>query len=330
MQSRHHPRCGGTDVFEAQGQHGPTLPAAGARAPGKMEGMRHAFVCGYSRSGTTLLATILDSHPAISMGYELVPAGLPALSAAAEQLRRAIAADPADPAAVLRRDPATAELGLFVIHSGWALVDPEELAGLLEAEAAAGRGDTRRTRRAAGLAMAVVERKREKEGAALSGFKVQTSRFGTFRRRFPDAAFLAIVRDPRDVVASQQGRGFQRSVERMATYWRDYYARFGRFARLHPGRTLVVRYEDLVGDPEPQYARIFGILGLPYGDEVRRYWESKASIHHTRHNNAPAVGREPFTTSLGRWRRDLEAADLATVERVCRRAMARYVYPAAS
>jgi hypothetical protein len=294
-----------------------------------MEPMRHAFVCGYSRSGTTLLATILDSHPRISMGYELVPSGLPPLPAAAGHLRRALAEDPADPAAVLRRDPATADLGLFVIHAGWALVQPAELAGLLEAEAEAGRADAAGTRRAARLAMAVVERKRDKEGTDLTGFKVQTSRFGVFHRAFPDSAFIGIVRDPRDVVASQQGRGFKRSVERMATHWRDYYERFSRFARFHPGRTLTVRYEDLVGEPEAQYERIFGLLQLPYGDEVRRYWESKASVHHTRHNNAPAVGREPFTSSLGRWRQDLQPADLATVERACRRAMARFGYPPA-
>ncbi|MBM3695924.1 MAG: sulfotransferase [Actinobacteria bacterium] len=292
-----------------------------------MGAMRHAFVCGYSRSGTTLLATILDSHPGISMGYELVPTRLPDLPTARQHLRRALAEDPADPAAVLRRDPATEELGLFVIHASWALVRPAELAELLEAEIAVGRSDASRTRRAARLAMAVVERKREQEGAGLTGFKVQTSRFGVFRRLFPDSAFLAIVRDPRDVVASQQGRGFARSVERIATHWRDYYQRFSRFALLHPRRSLVVRYEDLVADPEPQYARIFGLLGLAYGDEVRRYWESKASVHRTRHNNAPAVGREPFTSSLGRWRRDLDPADRATVERLCRRTMTRFGYP---
>ncbi|MFH1331515.1 MAG: sulfotransferase [Actinomycetota bacterium] len=291
--------------------------------------MRHAFVCGYSRSGTTLLATILDSHPRISMGYELVPTGLPPLPAALEHLRRAMAEDGADPAAVLRRDPATADLGLFVIHAGWALVGPEELAGLLETEVAAGRAAAVGARRTARLAMAVVERKREKEGTDLTGFKVQTSRFGVFRRLFPDSAFLAIVRDPRDVVASQMGRGFQRSVERMATHWRDYYSRFYRFARCRPSRSLVIRYEDLVCDPEPQYTRIFGLLGLDHGDDVRHYWESKASVHHTRHNNAPAVGRAPFTSSLGRWKQDLQPAEVATVERVCGRLMRRAGYPPA-
>jgi hypothetical protein len=288
--------------------------------------MRHAFVCGYSRSGTTLLATILDSHPGISMGYELLPAGLPPLPKAIGHLRRAMdaAGEPAD--AVLRSDPATRGLGLFVLHASWALVDPPELLDLLESRVAEGAARVRALRDQARLAMAVVERKRQKEGTALTGYKVQTSRFGTFRRLYPDSGFVAIVRDPRDVVASQMGRGFERSLEKMAADWRDYYRRFRLLAVLHPGRALLVRYEDLVTEPEAQYARIFGLLGLPYGDEVRRYWQSKASIHRTRHNNAPAVGREPFTRSLGRWRQDLDPAQVARVERICRRQMRRLGY----
>ena len=296
-----------------------------------MGAMRHAFVCGYSRSGTTLLATILDSHPQISMGYELVPSGLPAAAPRRRRcVREALAEDPADPAAALaaeNRPPPTSGSSSSTPSGPWSARRNWPRCWKPKPPPAA--ADASGTRRAARLAMAVVERKREKEGAGLTGFKVQTSRFGIFRRAFPDSAFLGIVRDPRDVVASQQGRGFQRSVERIATHWRDYYDRFSRFSRLHPGRTLVVRYEDLVADPEPQFARIFGLLGLPYGDEVRRYWESKASIHGTRQNNAPAVGRRPFTSSVSRWREDLAPADLATVERVCRRAMARFGYPPA-
>jgi hypothetical protein len=291
--------------------------------------MRHAFVCGYSRSGTTLLGTILDSHPSISMGYELMPVGLPPLPEAIDHLRRAIATEGAPPAATLRADPITAGRGPFALHAGWALVGPRQLLRLLEQQVAAGTTDARTLQGQARLAMAVVERKREKEGTAVTGYKVQTSRFGVFRRLFPDSGFVAIVRDPRDVIASQMGRGFERSLEKMATHWRDYYRRFQLLSRLHPRHTVVVRYEDLVTDPEPEYARIFGMLGLEYGDEVRRYWESKASIHRTRHNNAPAVGKDLFTSSLGRWRKDLDAAQVATIERVCGRLMKRLGYPPA-
>ena len=38
--------------------------------------LSHVFTFGISRSGTTLLTTILDSHPDVSMGYELLPIGI--------------------------------------------------------------------------------------------------------------------------------------------------------------------------------------------------------------------------------------------------------------
>ncbi len=50
----------------------------------------HIFACGMSRSGTTLLTTILDSHPDISMGYELLPVDLPAVADTIKLLDSAI------------------------------------------------------------------------------------------------------------------------------------------------------------------------------------------------------------------------------------------------
>ena len=49
----------------------------------------HVFTCGMSRSGTTLLTTILDSHPDISMGYELLPHELPPTAQLIELIRSA-------------------------------------------------------------------------------------------------------------------------------------------------------------------------------------------------------------------------------------------------
>ena len=54
--------------------------------------MQHVFACGYSRSGTTLLTTILDSHPDIAMGYELMPLGLPPLAEAIRTIELAAGA----------------------------------------------------------------------------------------------------------------------------------------------------------------------------------------------------------------------------------------------
>lgn len=51
--------------------------------------MRHVIACGYSRSGTTLLTTILDAHPSVAMGYEILPNPLPPLVESVALLDRA-------------------------------------------------------------------------------------------------------------------------------------------------------------------------------------------------------------------------------------------------
>ncbi len=288
--------------------------------------MKHVFVCGYSRSGTTLLTTILDSHPRISMGYELMQP-LPDLPGAFDALRNAVQLREMErPERALRRRQATYDVGTYLIHARWARLNGHDLLRILRRFIDEGTTEVRTLRDQARLAMAVVERKREKEGTDLSGYKVLTSRFGVFRRDFPGSAFVLIVRDPRDIVTSQLARGFERSVLQIAEHWRDYLNRFSRFALLHPRRTVAVRYEDLVDDPEPQYERIFGMLRLDFGDEVRQYWDSKASILRTRHNNARLVSQQLFSTSIGRWRDELALEHVAAVERICGRPMTRFGY----
>ncbi len=306
--------------------HHATLPRGFAGAPAIISGMKHVFVCGYSRSGTTLLTTILDAHPQISMGYELMQP-LSDLPGALEALQKAVQQREKErPERALRRHKATYDVGTYLIHSRWARLNGHDLLRILRRFIAEGTTEVRTMRDQARLAMAVVECKREKESAALSGCKVLTSRFGVFRRNFPGSAFVLIARDPRDIVTSQLARGFERSVPQIAEHWRDYVNRFWRFSLLHPRRTAAVRYEDLVNDPEPQYERIFGMLDLDYGDEVRRYWDSKASILHTRHNNARLVGTELSSQSIGRWQEELAAEHVAAVEQICSRPMRRFGY----
>lgn len=281
--------------------------------------MRHVFACGYSRSGTTLLATILDSHPGIAMGYELMPRDLPPLAEAALLVEHA--AGRGDPAAVLRTDPATKGLGLFLVHCAMARVGPAEAAEVLRGLDAGGLHRVRGLRDRVRVAAAIVERKRAREGATLSGFKVNVTRVGAVDRAAPDSAFVFIVRDPRDVLSSQLERGFDRSARTVARDWSRYVARFRRFAARNPDRTALVRYEQLVTDRDAALATIFGAVGLDYGDQVVRFYESDASIHGTRHNNAPNVARDLFTTSIGRWRNDLTPRQTVTMERRCSRQM---------
>lgn len=135
----------------------------------------------------------------------------------------------------------------------------------------------------------------------------------------PDAAFVQLVRDPRDMVASTyafqdkqpaawQNATFEQRVEHMGTFLRE-------SARLLEGRqTFVVRYEDLVDDVATHAERMFAFLGLQTTDEVRTYLHGQAEQMFRSHGTS----RSP-KESIGRWRRDLderqrEAANAALVE----------------
>lgn len=151
---------------------------------------------------------------------------------------------------------------------------------------------------------------------------------------FPEGAFLHLQRDGRDVVSSLMASGWLRPARtggtdrddagqpygdharfwveperhdafaaaseatRCAWAWRRYDQTAARLLAGLEGRSLTVRYEQLVHDPAAEAARVAGFLGIPeQRDELEREF-GKA-----------------FATSVGRYERDLSPSDLDAVER---------------
>ena len=285
--------------------------------------MRHVFSCGYSRSGTTLLSTVLDAHPRIALGYELLPGPLPAVAACLDALDAATTSGDG-PIRALRADGHDA-LAKFVQNARWASVKVGGVVRLLQRHRDEHGEDLSTLEARARLAMAVAERKRHKTGAELSGFKVNTHRVEAFDELFPDSSFVLIVRDPRDVTASQLRRGFDRSPRHIAKGWVRYLDHMATLSTRNDA-TVTVRYEDLVTDRDAALDRIFSVTGLSPTDEVRHFYESDAGILGSRHNNAERVGQDLFTTSVGRWRSELSDRDRSTVERTTKEWRARLGY----
>jgi hypothetical protein len=97
-------------------------------------------------------------------------------------------------------------------------------------------------------------------------------------RLYPDVRFIGLVRHAMDFIASAVeadpwgpiGYGFDEyvaggsgnMVRNLATYWIDHTSAIVAVALRHPGRTFLVRYEDLVDAPEVLASKIFGFLGV--------------------------------------------------------------------
>ena len=156
----------------------------------------------------------------------------------------------------------------------------------------------------------------------------------------PEAKFVVMVRDPRDVLLSQKNRWKRRRLGAKGTpwcnalrtwagyhpitislLWRSGVAAGDRFA--DDPRVCVLRFEDLLADPKTQLRRVCDVIGV---------------THNTSMLNVPRVGSShkkdsPTERGLdpgaaGRWRNGgLTKAELAICQRITGEHMKRHGYP---
>jgi len=178
-------------------------------------GERSVHVCGMSRSGTTLVTTMLDAHPSVSMGYELMPADLPSVSDLLRAVRDARSATDGSARRVGNhlKDAGFPSAGVFVKRAARACVEPDAFVEMLESLRDAGVTalDGMAERRL--ISREVVRRKMRVEGTSIGGHKIGADLAGPMLRDEPDAVIVFVIRDPRDVAASQQSRGFTNDME---------------------------------------------------------------------------------------------------------------------
>lgn len=286
------------------------------------------MVCGMSRSGTTLLATVLDSHPQVSMGYELLSPELPEGTEAATSLRRAAAeADGhSKQAAKLLDGWGQSQLGRLVLRSRRASVEIDELVSIVERVVADGHEDLTAPVAQAALAIGVVGAKRTAEGARYAGFKLNTPGLAPYDEVLDRPRFVLIVRDPRDVLASHLANDFGTSPADVAEAWERYLARFEELAADVGHRARTVRYEDLVCDSEAVVADLAAWLELDDHAPMLDFVDSKASVHRGGHVNADQLAKGFFTTSIDRWAPQLDVPTVGVVQETCAERMPAYGY----
>ncbi len=145
----------------------------------------------------------------------------------------------------------------------------------------------------------------------------------TLRRWYPDARLIHLIRDPRDVAASLKrmpwGSG---SALSDATLWRDCVE--GAEALAGDPRFARVRYETLVEQPQPELERLCAFLGLAFEPGMLQ-GEAKKSDRWWFDRAQGALEK----SRVERWRSELDADEVAIVERVAGHHLAAHGYVAA-
>ena len=86
---------------------------------------------------------------------------------------------------------------------------------------------------------------------------------------WPDARFIVLVRDGRDVALSIVGLPFgPNNVWAAARYWAAGIRRGQETERRHPDQVLTLRYEDLASEPRREVERVCAFLGLAFDEEM--------------------------------------------------------------
>ncbi len=256
------------------------------------------FIVGCGRSGTTLVRALFDSHPQMAVPHE---------SYFVESLARRRARYERPSGFDTRRF--AADLLAHPWFHRWAL-PADEVSSALFRQQPAGYPDAVR------VVYALYAHHHGK-----SRYADKTPNYvlhiPLLAELFPEARFLHLVRDGRDVALSllEQEWGAD-SVAAAALYW-NRRTQAGRRAgqTLGPERYREVRYEDLIEEPEAVLRPLCPFLGLSFEPEMLHYAErAEELIRPAAFPDQHQRLRLPPTKGLRDWRSQMAPKDVATFE----------------
>jgi hypothetical protein len=288
------------------------------RTPKSIEAMRQIsdkppfFIVGCPRSGTTLLQLLVESHPNIAIPPEShIFKRFSDIFHCYGDLSKS---------ANLRRFVHDLFRDYFIRN--WELgVTANEFCSQLQ---------ERSIRGVLSLLMAKYARK---EGACRWGEKTPYHLFYAKQINdiFPQAKFIHLVRDGRDVAASSKRVPVgPPSVYGVAKEWKCYIATFNEFKNdLDPDRWIEVRYEDIVRNTNAELGRIFRFLGetpVQVGADVPTSFSKERYVRaHNVHRRS--LKESISTAKIGVYKKALTSRELEIFEHVAGDALQAYGYP---
>lgn len=263
------------------------------------------FIHGMSRSGTTLLCSILNSHPDFSMGYELYPSLLSkSENSFYDCLEILFYLRNLDHSNIFNQLHA---LGLEKIsrfaacvgHSGLSVSD---LADVLWYSADSKLRIVDESS-AMMLFMKLSSVKCSREGKNMWGAKASGNP-SLYKTCFPNSAFVYIVRDPRSIYFSQKNNGsFNPDLVQLYNNWIKKYERFLRIEA--EGQCIVVKYEDLILNAEKVLRRICDFSRTTFSESMLSHSQSSNTLHINPRGqlSAERVAKPIDQSSLYAWKK---------------------------
>ena len=135
---------------------------------------------------------------------------------------------------------------------------------------------------------------------------------------FPEANYIHLVRDPRDVARSSIEMGWAGNVYYGVDHWIESEKSWLKLSALISSEKIyTLHYENLVTDSESELKTLCNFIGLPYSAGMLDY-------------SAKSTYSAPDKSLIEQWKRKLSSSDIANIEYKAKTMMLRLGYQAAS
>jgi len=134
---------------------------------------------------------------------------------------------------------------------------------------------------------------------------------------FPDSKFIHIVRDYRDNILSFQRVSFDvNGTSALAYRWKKYNEEILEYSEKYPDQFILLRYEDLLVEPEYYLKRICLFLGVDFVPGMLEF-----------HRNAQNVPKPEWQKNISRpldknrlylWKSEMKKSDILKSDYICR------------
>lgn len=143
---------------------------------------------------------------------------------------------------------------------------------------------------------------------------------------FPDAKFLHIVRDGRDVFNSRRRlRHIDNDPIINAIDWTYKQFKIERsFEKIPSGNKLIVRYEDLLDKPKGTITSICSLLGIEFEDNMLNFY--KTSRNHLSPRHSKLIFKALNKDNKYKWKVNLSPKEIKIFDTVARHYLKKYNY----
>ena len=151
-------------------------------------------------------------------------------------------------------------------------------------------------------------------------------RIDILARMFPQGSFIHIVRDGRDVFDSWRKMDASKDCAPAAALdWRLKLSLVERaFARLPADRTLTIRFEDLLANPEQVARTTCAFLGVDYEEAMLDF--HKKSHRYVGDHHSQLIFKPIESGNQSKWRNNLSHAEKVAFDLISGRQLERYGY----